>query len=75
MLVRDFSGNTMSHPADFAAGFIASSWHVRSSGQFAGSCIGVILLAMSLESLRRASRNTIVISHFKLNPNSNNLNP
>jgi copper transporter 1 len=56
MLVRDFSGNTMSYLADFAAGFIASSWHVRSSGQFAGSCIGVILLVMSLEFLRRASR-------------------
>jgi solute carrier family 31 (copper transporter), member 1 len=56
MLVRDFSGNTMSYLADFTAGFIASSWHVRSSGQFAGSCIGVILLVMSLEFLRRASR-------------------
>jgi copper transporter 1 len=46
----------MSYPADFIAGFIARSWHVRSSGQFAGSCIGVILLVMSLEFLRRASR-------------------
>jgi copper transporter 1 len=55
MLVRDFSANTISYPADFVAGFIAGSWHVRSSGQFAGSCIGVILLVMSLEFLRRAS--------------------
>ncbi|KAH8902560.1 Ctr-domain-containing protein [Coniochaeta sp. PMI_546] len=34
--------------------FIASSWHVTSSGMFAGSCIGVILLTMSLEFLRRS---------------------
>ncbi|KAI1086975.1 Ctr copper transporter family-domain-containing protein [Rostrohypoxylon terebratum] len=33
--------------------FLASTWHVRSSGMFAGSCIGVILLTMSLEFLRR----------------------
>ncbi|KAM0816086.1 putative Ctr copper transporter family-domain-containing protein [Seiridium cardinale] len=33
--------------------FISSSWHVTSSGMFAGSCIGVILLVMSLEFLRR----------------------
>jgi copper transporter 1 len=34
--------------------FIASSWHNTSSGMFAGSCIGVILLTMSLEFLRRS---------------------
>ncbi|KAH8885968.1 Ctr-domain-containing protein [Thozetella sp. PMI_491] len=34
--------------------FIASSWHVTSRGMFAGSCIGVILLVISLEFLRRA---------------------
>ncbi|OTB00852.1 hypothetical protein M426DRAFT_323966 [Hypoxylon sp. CI-4A] len=33
--------------------FLASSWHITSSGMFAGSCIGVILLTMSLELLRR----------------------
>ncbi|KAL1622673.1 copper transporter complex subunit Ctr4 [Neofusicoccum ribis] len=36
--------------------FIARSWHVRSAGAFAGSCIGVILLVISLELLRRAQR-------------------
>ncbi|PQE25705.1 Ctr copper transporter family protein [Rutstroemia sp. NJR-2017a BBW] len=36
--------------------FIARSWHIRSTGMFAGSCIGVILLVMSLEFLRRASK-------------------
>lgn len=33
--------------------FIASSWKVTSTGAFAGSCIGVILLVISLEMLRR----------------------
>ncbi|KAL7623126.1 Copper Transporter integral membrane protein that functions in high affinity copper transport [Parahypoxylon ruwenzoriense] len=33
--------------------FLASSWHNTTSGMFAGSCIGVILLTMSLELLRR----------------------
>lgn len=34
--------------------FISSSWKITSTGMFAGSCIGVILLVMSLELLRRA---------------------
>jgi copper transporter 1 len=34
--------------------FISSSWHVTSAGMFAGSCIGVILLVMLLELLRRS---------------------
>ncbi|KAK4166996.1 Ctr copper transporter family-domain-containing protein [Cladorrhinum sp. PSN259] len=34
--------------------FLARSWHIRSSGMFAGSCIGVILLVMLLELLRRS---------------------
>ncbi len=34
--------------------FISSSWHVTSSGMFAGSCIGVVLLVMCLEFLRRS---------------------
>lgn len=33
--------------------FLTSSWHIRSSGAFAGSCIGVILLVIALEFLRR----------------------
>ena len=36
--------------------FLSSSWHVRSNGAFAGSCIGVIFLVLSLELLRRAQR-------------------
>ncbi|CAM1504394.1 Fc.00g019850.m01.CDS01 [Cosmosporella sp. VM-42] len=34
--------------------FISSSWHVTSKGMFAGSCIGVIFLVLSLEFLRRS---------------------
>ena len=34
--------------------FLASSWRITSNGVFAGSCIGVVLLVMSLEMLRRA---------------------
>jgi copper transporter 1 len=34
--------------------FIAESWRITSNGMFAGSCIGVILLVILLEFLRRA---------------------
>lgn len=33
--------------------FLSATWHNTSNGMFAGSCIGVILLVMSLEFLRR----------------------
>lgn len=36
--------------------FIASSWHVRSAGAFAVSCIGVVLLVVLLEFLRRSTK-------------------
>ncbi|KAF1361679.1 Ctr-domain-containing protein [Lizonia empirigonia] len=36
--------------------FIAPSWHNTSKGMFAGSCIGVILLVILLEALRRAGK-------------------
>jgi len=36
--------------------FLAKSWHVRSKGMFAGCCIGVILLVVCLEFLRRAGK-------------------
>lgn len=45
-----------SSPTDRPAGFLSSSWHITSSAMMAGSCIGVVLLVMSLELLRRASR-------------------
>lgn len=34
--------------------FIARTWKITSSGMFAGSCIGVMLLVVSLEFLRRS---------------------
>ncbi len=37
-------------------GFLSSTWHITSRGMFAGSCIGVIFLVMSLEFLRRLSK-------------------
>ncbi len=36
--------------------FLARSWHVRSAGAFAASCIGAILLVIALEFLRRSQR-------------------
>jgi len=36
--------------------FLSSTWHIKSSGMFAGSCIGVICLVMSLEFLRRLNK-------------------
>lgn len=37
-------------------GFLSKSWHVKSRGMFAGSCIGVVLLVFCLEFLRRMGR-------------------
>ena len=36
--------------------FIARSWHIRSNAAFAGSCIGMVALVMSLELLRRLAK-------------------
>ncbi|KAJ5789674.1 uncharacterized protein N7518_006685 [Penicillium psychrosexuale] len=36
--------------------FLAKTWHIRTRGMFAGSCIGVICLVLSLEFLRRLGR-------------------
>ncbi|KAL9130082.1 MAG: hypothetical protein Q9217_001641 [Psora testacea] len=36
--------------------FLSSTWHISSPGMFAGSCIGVIALVISLEFLRRLQR-------------------
>jgi copper transporter 1 len=36
--------------------FLSSSWHVRSNGMFAGSVIGVFLLCMAIEGVRRLGR-------------------
>ncbi|KAH9926633.1 Ctr copper transporter family-domain-containing protein [Epithele typhae] len=36
--------------------FLSSSWHVTSNGGFAGTCIGVILLVVAVELVRRLQR-------------------
>lgn len=36
--------------------FLTSSWRNRTTAMFAGTCIGVVLLVMVLEGLRRAAR-------------------
>lgn len=36
--------------------FIARSWHNKTKAQFAGTCIGVVLICMLLELVRRAQR-------------------
>ncbi|KAI5265942.1 Ctr-domain-containing protein [Aureobasidium subglaciale] len=49
--------------------FISSSWRITSKGMFAGSCIGVILLVMTLELLRRLARehDRMILSHHLRN--------
>ncbi|KAG0159044.1 hypothetical protein PDIDSM_6564 [Penicillium digitatum] len=48
--------------------FLAESWHVKSRGMFAGSCIGVICLVLSLELLRRLGReyDTFIVRRARL---------
>lgn len=36
--------------------FISSSWQITSRGMFAGSCIGVLLLCIAIEAVRRLGR-------------------
>ncbi|KAK4961435.1 hypothetical protein LTR10_001925 [Elasticomyces elasticus] len=36
--------------------FLSSTWRITSDGMFAGSCIGVILLVIALEGLRRGAQ-------------------
>ncbi|KAJ5289921.1 Histone deacetylase RPD3 [Penicillium atrosanguineum] len=49
--------------------FLAKSWHVRSHGAFAGSCIGVICLVLVLELLRRLGReyDALILRRARLN--------
>ena len=43
-------------PSSSDTGFLAESWHVSSNGVFAVSCIGVVLLVVCLEVLRRVGK-------------------
>ena len=36
--------------------FLSSSWQIRSKGMFAGSVIGVFLLVIAIEAVRRGAR-------------------
>jgi copper transporter 1 len=36
--------------------FLSSSWHITSNGAFAATCIGVILMVITLEALRRLGK-------------------
>jgi copper transporter 1 len=36
--------------------FVSKSWHINTQAQFAGTCIGVIMLVLLLELLRRAAK-------------------
>lgn len=36
--------------------FLAESWHIHSASAFAGLCIGVVLMVMLLEALRRVAK-------------------
>ncbi|THZ35535.1 Ctr-domain-containing protein [Aureobasidium pullulans] len=63
---------------DMDMGFISESWHITSNGMFAGSCIGVILLVMVLELLRRLAREhdrMILAHHRRLVASTTNENP
>ena len=46
-------------------GFISREWKVRTRAAFAGSCIGVILLVIALEFLRRLGREYDALLHRK----------
>ncbi|KAK4941334.1 hypothetical protein LTR10_018744 [Elasticomyces elasticus] len=51
--------------------FLAESWHITTKGAFAASCIGVILLVVSLEFLRRVGKeyDTFILRQFQRNTN------
>ena len=55
--------------------FISSDWHVRSKGAFAGTCIGVVLISITLESLRRGAReyDDYLLRNFQARVTSNSV--
>lgn len=72
----DMGGDTSSGPSckismlwnwyTIDACFLSRSWHIHSSGAMAASCIGVMLLTVSLELLRRLGKeyDAFVIRQF-----------
>ncbi|KAL2864181.1 high-affinity Cu transporter CTR3 [Aspergillus lucknowensis] len=57
--------------------FLARSWHIRSRGMFAGSCIGVILLVIILEFLRRIAReyDAFIVHRAQIRAQTQHLSP
>ncbi|KIW17883.1 hypothetical protein PV08_05078 [Exophiala spinifera] len=55
--------------------FLSSSWHITSKGMFAASCIGVVFLVISLELLRRISKeyDMSILRQFQQNTASQEL--
>ncbi|KAK7906403.1 Ctr copper transporter family-domain-containing protein [Apiospora marii] len=47
--------------------FLTSSWHIPSEGAFAATCIGVMLMVVILEFLRRAGKeyDALILRQFK----------
>ena len=48
-------------------GFLAESWHNRSGGAFAASCVGVALLTVSVEFMRRVGKeyDAVILRQFQ----------
>ncbi|KAK7952927.1 hypothetical protein PG996_013812 [Apiospora saccharicola] len=47
--------------------FLSSSWHIPSEGAFAATCIGVVLMVVILEVLRRAGKeyDALILRQFR----------
>lgn len=48
--------------------FISKSWHIRSNGGFAGTCIAVVFMVMAIELVRRLQRDydRFLLARWKL---------
>ncbi|KAF2713432.1 Ctr copper transporter, partial [Pleomassaria siparia CBS 279.74] len=57
--------------------FLAESWHITSRGMFAASCIGVALLVVCLEFMRRLGKehDAYLLRQFQRNLHSRNVAP
>lgn len=53
--INSCSWHLFLHPP-FPSGFLSESWYIHNNGAFAASCIGVALLAVCLELIRRLAR-------------------
>ncbi|KAI0396984.1 Ctr-domain-containing protein [Xylariaceae sp. FL0594] len=55
--------------------FVARSWHIRTEGMMAGSCIGIFLLVVLWEFVRRAGReyDAMIIRQFQARVQNNGI--